>query len=247
EKLTDLGTLKFTAKTVMTPGKILIAPRKTSAAVIDWPQIALQLSSITDVVAKRDSLAKYLVNRNSTSTLRRWLPPSQNTPPISTIPRPGFPGGISIPTVTRTSPAAGSRSLDAVRRGGVLMPTNVLRESPVLRQSLRNTSISELITVNRNAIQLNDVAIIDKLELLKPADWPSLSEKGAQLFSLKTIPVSSAVIIAHTLDLTETELVVEPNVSTFYIIAEKIICGDQARITWRRPGGETPPRLDNPD
>ena len=26
-----------------------------------------------------------------------------------------------------------------------------------------------------------------------------------------------------------------------------MICGNNATITWRRPGGETPPRQDNPD
>ena len=64
---------------------------------------------------------------------------------------------------------------------------------------------------------------------------------------IQTIPISSAVVIAGTLDLTEQQLVVEPNVSTLYIIADTLICGNNAAITWRRPGGSTPAGADNPD
>jgi len=35
--------------------------------------------------------------------------------------------------------------------------------------------------------------------------------------------------------------------SPSYIIAEQVICGDGAAVTWRRPGGSTPARADDPD
>jgi len=47
------------------------------------------------------------------------------------------------------------------------------------------------------------------------------------------VPIDSAVVIAGVLDLTEQQLVVEPNVGTLYIIAEQVICGTNAAITWR--------------
>jgi hypothetical protein len=55
------------------------------------------------------------------------------------------------------------------------------------------------------------------------------------------------VIIAGILDLTNTQLIVEPDVERLFIIAEQVICGANASITWRRPGGTTPARLENPD
>jgi hypothetical protein len=67
-----------------------------------------------------------------------------------------------------------------------------------------------------------------------------------KLLSVTTLPVDSAVIVAGTFNLQNTELIIEPEVSTLYIIAEKIICSANSKITWRRPGGSTPARADNP-
>ena len=52
----------------------------------------------------------------------------------------------------------------------------------------------------------------------------------------QTIPIDSAVVIAGTLDLTQQQLIVEPNVRTLYVIAEEVICGTNAAITAAAPG-----------
>ncbi len=88
--------------------------------------------------------------------------------------------------------------------------------------------------------------MLKNLKEKSPELWPKLSETAKPMV-LRTIPIGTSVIIAHTLDLTDTQLVIEPDVEKLYIIAEKVICGPNAKITWRRPGGATPNRADNPD
>ena len=70
--------------------------------------------------------------------------------------------------------------------------------------------------------------------------WPSTSEEGVHFLTLKTIPINTAVIIAHVLDLTNTQLVIDASVTKLYILAEQVTCGPGATITWLRPGGSTP-------
>ena len=55
------------------------------------------------------------------------------------------------------------------------------------------------------------------------------------MFEPQTIPIDSAVVIAGTLDLTQQQLIVEPNVRTLYVIAEEVICGTAAIVA--APGG----------
>src|SRR5262249_31395279 len=92
-----------------------------------------------------------------------------------------------------------------------------------------------------------DVGLLDNLKSKAPSAWPTTRGGQTIALELKTIPIDSAVVIAGTLDMTEQQFVVEPNVGTLYIIAETVICGNNAAITWRRPGGFTPGRADDPD
>src|SRR5262249_2442858 len=98
-----------------------------------------------------------------------------------------------------------------------------------------------------NRVVAVDAGLLQNLASPKPFLWPTTSSAQFHVMELKTVPIDSAVVIAGTLDLTDEQLVVEPNVGTLYIIAETLICGNNAAITWRRPGGATPARADNPD
>ena len=116
-------------------------------------------------------------------------------------------------------------------------------------RSLRTqpSNVFEAITKVNNVLTINDGKLIAKLGTPEPASWPTNSAQKVYAYSINTIPVDSAVMIGGTIDLTNTTLIVEPSVSTFYLIADKLVCGPNATVTWRRPGGTTPPRSDDPD
>jgi hypothetical protein len=118
---------------------------------------------------------------------------------------------------------------------------------PLLRVTTAALNTSQLFDVANNTITAIDAGLIDSLKVRLPSAWPTTGGGQVQVLDLHTIPIDSAVVIAGTLDLTNTQLVVEPNVGTLYIIAETVICGNDAAITWRRPGGTTPGRADDPD
>src|SRR5262249_58730161 len=103
------------------------------------------------------------------------------------------------------------------------------------------------LKVVNNRVTAIDTGLLQNLASRRPSAWPTTAGEKYQVMELNTIPIDSAVVIAGTLDLTEQQLVVEPNVGTLYIIAETVICGNNAAITWRRPGGTTPARADDPD
>jgi concanavalin A-like lectin/glucanase superfamily protein len=106
---------------------------------------------------------------------------------------------------------------------------------------------SETLKVMNNKIVAVDAGLVRSVASRKPFEWPTTSGATSKVMAVATIPVDSAIVIAGTLDLTEQQLVVEPNVGTLYVIADTVICGNNAAITWRRPGGTTPVRADNPD
>jgi hypothetical protein len=132
-------------------------------------------------------------------------------------------------------------------RTGLNLPMNVLRDNPTLRLHLENRRVTDLFHKSGSKLEVVNKAILEELEESTPAKWPSTNIQYAQVLALNTIPVNSSVIIAGTLDLTDTQLIIEPTVSTLYIIAERVICGPNASITWRKPGGSTPDRANDPD
>jgi hypothetical protein len=131
-------------------------------------------------------------------------------------------------------------------RGNLLAPLRPGFKASLVRRPLNRRLNSDFIRLEGNNLKVDRDALT-KVTDRNPGNWFSTAIPTQHLFSLQTIPVNSAVIIAGTLDLTNTQLVVEPNVKTLYVIAEKVICGDNAAITWRRPGGATPARADEPD
>lgn len=236
QKLSDLDTLRINVRTVMTPGKVLVAARKTSSATIDWSKIAKDFVS-ANVGAKRDLLARTMTNRNSVSVLNKL----QVATPVVGNPSPII-GNVSPIGIGGRVTGVGTND-----NTGLRIPADTLRDSPSLRLIAQPIRVNDLFKTDGATLKLVDQNLVKNLESSNPSLWAVTSAPTYQLYSLKTIPVNSAVMIGSTIDLTDTELVVEPSVATLYIIAEKLICGNNAKITWRRPGGDTPPRMNNPD
>lgn len=240
QKLSDLETLRITTRTLVSPGKVLVAAKKGSS--INWTDVAKNFK-LADGNAKREILAKYLVNRNSAPVLKRMQPPNADDTTDRASPTPGTVLPLSR-MLLRGGRIAG---LGDSTRTSPRLSKEVLMESPTIRRDMKPTPISETIMVEDSTIKLADPALLKNIEENNPTKWPITGGYKIQIQSLHTIPVASAVIIASTLDLTNIELVIEPDVRTLYIIAEQVICGPNASITWRRPGGSTPPRADNSD
>jgi hypothetical protein len=235
KKLSDLGTLKITTKTVMNRGKVIVAPSKPQRVEINWKNIASEYSKQPGLAEKRNILATFLPNKNSVPVLKNFkIAETVIAPSISTniIGVGGRIAGLGRGTTTRT---------------GARLPMSIMTKNPTFSLARKPTLLSNVIEKEGTGYKLTSAVVLENLKLNVPANWPALGSIVANTYSFKTIPVGSAVIIANVLDLTNVELLVEPNVETLYIIAEKVVCGNNAKITWRQPGGSTPPRLDNPD
>jgi hypothetical protein len=223
QSVSDLDNLPVTTRTTLSRGQMLVAPKKGNVVRVGWSDIAKQFRA-SDAVTQRNILAAHLTNQNSAGLLHN-LPTEQIVPhltPVHPSPiLPTLPGGGSHPPVSPSS-----------------IPLRI-REIPL--------HTSKALKVVNNKVVSIDAKLMGRLASRKPIDWPTTSSGQIQALALTTIPIDSAVVIAGTLDLTEQQLVVEPNVQTLYIIAETVICGNNAAITWRRPGGTTPGRADDPD
>ncbi|HJS47590.1 MAG TPA: LamG-like jellyroll fold domain-containing protein, partial [Gemmatimonadales bacterium] len=237
ERLSDLGTLRLRVPTVMTPGKVLVASRKGAVTPGDWHDVVKDFLA-ANPGSRRDLLARTLTNRNSAAVLGRM--------PLAPRPGPAVPRP-EVATARRILPGGGIAGVGSASTTGPRLSAEVLRSSPTLRLANPAVRPHDLFTRDGDGVALADPAVLTRIASPNPALWANLSAPAFQLLSLTTIPVNSAVMIGSTIDLTDTELVIEPSVTTLYLIAEELVCGDTARITWRRPGGATPPRLANPD
>lgn len=231
----ELATLTVDEPTTLRRGTVMVAPRRSPTPSIDWGEFVDRVATLPkDQLATE--LATNVFNRNSLSVLRNEE--SEETPLFT-------PGSIArlSDTVELTSaraeteeprPLLGRRSaLPGVTRGSRLER----------RQPTRVPEVTRPEVAERPGIAPE---VFEALESTEPAKWPGTAEASYAIMSLETLPVDSAVIIAGTLDLRNTRLRIEPEVSTLYVIAETVICGDSAEITWRQPGGYTPPRNRDP-
>lgn len=229
ERISDLGLLKLTKDTVMTKGKVLIAPKKFITP-INWGSL-IGSFTLLNLDKKKEFLAKYLPNKNSIPLLQTV---SNATTAITTNTTPAI-GRLT----SRIDPLGGIRT-------GLRIPRGAIAVNPTLEGMRVNTHFSNYIKLDASTLTLvNKDDLIRKLGSSNTEDLPQLSETPRTLM-MQVIPVSSSVIIAGTLDLTDKELRISPDVKTLYIIAEEIICGPNAKITWERPGGSTPARMDDP-
>ncbi|MCX6213075.1 IPT/TIG domain-containing protein [Spirosoma sp.] len=235
EKISDLDTLKITMPTTIARGKVLVAAKKNDTIKINWSELATQFKGLS-VTDKKGQLAKFMTNRNSATVLK-----AAKTEVVTN------PTGIRVPV------AVGATVLNRVDVARFDTP-------PVFRPSRESIARNSTVEALRPSLNLGDVVrvgskdltLVNKDLLLKnvearnPDQWPGLGQAPRPLM-LHTLPINTSVIIAGTLDLTNTQLIISPDVEKLYIIAENVICGPNAKITWRRPGGSTPGRLDNPD
>lgn len=120
----------------------------------------------------------------------------------------------------------------------IIRPPSVLIFRPML---------NDMIRLDTGPLTIQNAALIENLISPKPKDWLPISGAAPIPANAVALPVNTSVIIAGTFDLTNVELEIAPEVETLYIIAEKVVCGANAKITWKRPGGSTPDRKDNPD
>ncbi|MDF0666215.1 MAG: IPT/TIG domain-containing protein [Nitrospira sp.] len=224
--LSDLDTLPVRQATPLACGQVLVAPKKQPTVKVKWSDIAKQFRS-GDLTTRREVLATHLTNQNSTAFLSKL-------PVQPTIHLRETPGPEDVETRDLSAPSDPVTS----RASRLGLP---------IRITGTTVNTTTLLNFTNNKLTAITPGLLDKLKTKKPSDWPTTAIAIAQVMELRTIPIDSAVVIAGTLDLTEQRLVVEPNVSTLYIIAENVICGNNAAITWRRPGGSTPARADNPD
>ncbi|MEM6441613.1 MAG: hypothetical protein AAF763_18195, partial [Pseudomonadota bacterium] len=278
EKLSDLQTLDITTRTVMTPGRVIVAAKTAPTRKPNWGKLAKDLT-LGSAAAKRTLLAGTLANRNSVKALGLVVDGDfgPSAPRASAGAGPGAGSGAGAARVaapvaglaeagqafarpTTATPAAlsrraagpdlsvAARAAAAPRmRADIALPAETLSAASVLRRSAKPVALSETLELKRGKIKVLDPDVALRLEAAEPALWATPAAPRMQILSLNTIPIDSAVMIGQTIDLTNTQLVIEPTVATLYLIAERLICGPGARITWRRPGGTTPARLDDAD
>jgi hypothetical protein len=231
ETLSDLDTLPVRQRTPLMRGQILVAPRKSTVIKANWVELANQFRA-GDLDTRRGLLATHLTNQNSSEFLKKF--PAQKIAPVVKV-RP-LPPIVRGPVTGPVADPGGGPSI-----AGVSLRTTRVRVSEVTQQT------TEFLKIENNSLKAIDTGLLERLKSTKPNTWPTTATPAMQVMDLNIVPIDSAVVIAGTLDLTQQQFVVEPNVGTLYIIAETVICGDNAAITWRRPGGSTPARADNPD
>lgn len=224
-RLSDLSTLRINTPTTMTKGKILVAPKASTGSTMQWGAIAKEVAA-GNAATVRTRLAQYLTNRNSATVLTKMT-------------------AASAPAATAAKPATAAAAPTTAAAHAPMATMSAAAAKPAL--AIKPTLLAHALQITPTETKLLDASLLDRIHAAAPAQWPMISAPAPQFLFAKTIPVDSAVIIAHTLDLTQTRLLVDPAVTKLYVIAEEVICGPNAAITWAQPGGSTPPRLDNPD
>ncbi len=105
----------------------------------------------------------------------------------------------------------------------------------------------DLFKETNGKIELTDKTDFKKtFEAINPSLWPTLTEGYQVMGGPSVIGQRETVIIAKKIDLTNVHLEVSADVETLTIYAEELICGPDAWIIWKRPGGFTPARTDDP-
>jgi hypothetical protein len=227
QDLSQLATLRIDRRTVIPPNTLMIAPRKGPWGGLDWKGLAGALATAEATTATLQ-MASVLPNRHSAIHLQADASAQTSA---GTASRSSVENGIAARAALRTA------DLALLSRGD--LPARLDPITP-----LHQPTIGEFIRPARD-IKVIDPRIIQAIQGDRPSEWPIQMPPLFSLVSLVTIPVSTSVIIAGTLDLTNQQIVIEPTVETLYIIAEEVIGTPSAVITWRRPGGLTPSVADD--
>lgn len=248
--VSQLSKLTIDRRTVISPNTMMIAQRKSSVAgPFNWTNVARTIATADNATAVLTT-ASVLPNRHSVAALKK-------TGEIAGL-KAALPARAEIVEVSNGNESTVEESGTNGPRLGTLSPGVVTQKLPTpmkagaasivgMRTSavLNNRTIGEVIRTPRS-IEVLDPDIFRKLERDQPNEWPVHTTPVFALMSMVNIPINTSVIIAGVLDLTNQQLVIEPSVETLYIIAEEIVGGPNAAITWRRPGGSTPAMADDP-
>ena len=164
--------------------------------------------------------------------------------------------GALVKQISSANLTAVRQSLTAIAaaKPGATLALDAVRARELAPVDLKPAEVKPIAAVR--AAEVVPVAALHLAEVVKPLpattltrlkavvlkDLPVFSAAPLRLLSEVTIPVASSVIIAHRLDLTNQTLVIEPDVTTLYIIAEEIVAGPGAAISWRRPASTPPDR-----
>ncbi len=243
EDLNDLDTLQITSQTTITRGRVILAPRKVmeSTNPIDWAELAKNIANIPKPELKT-ILATNLLNRNSKYFIQETINKNQSTKASSDHLKSNAPtsgGSLNMaPFLSR------NKTGSSVWQQSKL---NFVTSANAFERAKNKLYISEMMGFENSRLSVKNSGILNLIESPEPAHWANLANSQMVLMNSTSIPVYDSVIIAKTLDLTNSKLVIEPDVVTLWIIAEKVIAGPNAAITWRKPGGSTPPRANNPD
>jgi len=232
QKISDLSTLKLTAPITMTSGKVLVAGKKNTVVAINWEALSKNFHGLNSA-DKKSFMAKYMINRNSSNTIKASKTERQEV----------------NPRISSDLSGSFTEHIDTLANniGTGLIPGEIKVVNPKVEALRAGSILTDHILIDKTDLTvINKERLLEKLESRSPELWPILGTYP-HLLTLQALPVNSSVIIAGTLDLTNTQVIIEPFVEKLYIIAEKVICGPNAKITWRKPGGSTPARLDNPD
>jgi hypothetical protein len=116
-------------------------------------------------------------------------------------------------------------TINTINRTGLTMRREVIMNTSTIASKQNSNSIADMVRIKAPELTLvNKEIFLKNLDAKSPALWPNLSDTPKNLF-LKILPINTSVIIAGTLDLTNTQLVIEPDVEKLYIIAETVVCG----------------------
>lgn len=149
QNLSDLDTLQLKARTVMVPGKVMIAPKKEkSMAAVDWAGLARSVGRLT-VGEQQKLIAKYLTNRNSNKLLQAVLPPTG----IGPITPPWIRTGVIDPSVTPVLPPR--TPMTPITTLGGRLRYLLISARPVL---------ADMIKLDSTKLEIKDSTIIEKLE-----------------------------------------------------------------------------------
>lgn len=249
EDVSALSTLTIDTPTTIIKNQVIVAPPKPPS-IVAWPDIAVALAT-ADTAAAVEMMATLMANRNSKATLENLIHTEAKSSATATA------KAKAEESSTKAS-VAKSKS-DTVALMEKIMPastvsmrattakttaTKALRSDSSLALKFNKPLMGDMIKPARG-VKVTNPDIVRDLESDNPDSWPVYSYPLYYLTSIATIPVDTSVIIAGVLDLTNQTLMIEPDVKKLYIIAEQIIGDVNASISWRRPGGSTPARLDD--
>jgi hypothetical protein len=246
QDVSALATLTIDRPTTIAKNQVMVAPPKMTINQVVWSEIATALANAAtnDAVAMTATL---MANRNSKNVLMN-MDRSKNSSHAASMLN-GAVSGAQKMSETKSVPEDKSRPTNFMEQT-TLPDRNIASKVLVANSSLSRIYKKRLmgeIIKPAHGVEITDPAIIQDLDSAQPDNWPVYTPPLFYLTSITTIPVDTSVIIAGVLDLTNQRLMIEPDVKKLYIIAEQVIGDVNASISWRRPGGSTSSRLDDPN